>query len=743
MSYKKTVFRCFCLILCLCMLLTGCSFSHSRSTVRNVGRDAVEPNFTQAQYHFGNTDNLIYVAKSGLIELYFDSVTYAVAVRETNTGKLWEALPACAEDQSGLQNAVVTLTVSDRESVYTLNSQDNAVAFSTASFQPAENGISITYDMALDRETAALPFHAVPAGSLYASVTVSYVLTDGALRAKVDCSKIVLSEGYTLETLTLLDFFGAASTLTENDYLFLPDGCGAMQTAADTTAQRVFIPYGDDLALGAVPAADADGAVTHAAARIPAFGIKNGNAAFLALIESGDARCRIQSHTRTQAGTYTRVGTTFTVTQTALSEKREKTTAYIGTPYTGEFCICYRFLNGKNASYGGMASACRELLIRGGTLSTKTVIPTEYLPMLLTLQGAVAKSSPYLKTTLTSYSETLEILKLLKAKSVNNVAVRYNGVLDGADMQGMLRHSTPLGALGSKKDFIALSQYVKTQQFSLYLNTDILSRRTAWDHGTAAETLFGKAAVYSAENPFSAVAGKEVRSRKVLSMSELEENVSSFIDNMEAYPFSGFCINDAGSVLYTDYRTNALRGVAASVLATHATTLSAGHKLMVDTGNIYMLKSADIVANLPGASTYPETDGYHAVPFLQMVLHGIVEYAHAPLNTQDDPQAAFLKAMEYGALPSYSWIFKSTKNAEIDTVFGYEAQINTAAEQYAAANALLGDLRDARLTAHEEIADGVYKAEYNNSIVIYFNYNAEPVTVSAITIPEKSFFRVN
>ena len=163
---------------------------------------------------------------------------------------------------------------------------------------------------------------------------------------------------------------------------------------------------------------------------------------------------------------------------------------------------------------------------------------------------------------------------------------------------------------------------------------------------------------------------------------------------------------------------------------------------MVDTGNMYMLKNADVVANLPSTAAYPESDTYTAVPFVQMVLHGIVEYAHTPQNTETDA-IYFLKAMEYGALPSDSWIFETTKSDEINALYNYENQITAAAEQYTKANALLADLRDARMTAHEKVQDGVYRTEYNNSTVIYFNYNSEAVSVNAFTVAPMSFLRVN
>lgn len=749
MKTSKQIVRILCAALAFAVLLGGCALQ-SDVQVKKVGTQTqVDASFTEKKYHTADQNNLIYVAKSGLIELYFDSTTYGVAVKETNTGKTWQALPASGSAENPAQTAVLTATVSNGSTKYTLNSQDNAVAFSTASFQPTENGgLQVTYDMAPDKETAECAFDAVPEGALYLSVTVSYTLEDGALRAKVNCGNILLSGGYTLETLTLLDYFGATDQALEGDYIFVPDGCGAAQSTVsalrDDYECRIFVPYGDDPALGEQAQIDENGTVLRTSALIPAYGMKSGNAAFLALVEGGDAICEIRSYACKGAGTYNRVGPTFQVTQTVLTGAEGKQSAYIGASFSGELSVCYRFLTDKNAGYSGMASACRELLIRNGTLSTKTVTPTEYLPLVLTVQAAVAKNNGHGEKVLSDYSQTLELLKLMKAKSINNVFVRYCGALDGANAQERLQTASTVGALGSRKEFDDLTQYTKTQQFTLYLNTDIITRREKNDDGKEAGNLFGRTAVLTKSNPFSEVTGQETFTRSLLSLSALDKNVNEFVNAVDDYAIGGYCIDDAGSVLYADYRTGAQSRVhTVNLLCAQATTLSAGHKLMVDTGNMYMLKNADVVANLPSTTAYPESDAYTAVPFVQMVLHGIVEYAHTPQNLTADANTAFLKAMEYGALPSYSWIFKNTDSEQINALYQYTEQITPAAEQYAKANALLSDLRDARMTAHEKVQDGVYRTEYNNSTIIYFNYNTQAVTINAFTVAPLGFLRVN
>lgn len=731
------------------LLLSGCGTGAGAQKL-DVGSRTVEAaQYAGAEAHHTDSQNLIYVMSSGLIELYYDSVTDSAAVRETNTGTMWQALPAARTDGAEVQAAVVTVQVSNGSTVYTLNSQDNAVAFGSAAFNPTQTGMELTYDMALSSEIAAGTFEEVPAGELYVSVTVAFTLEDGTLRVKVDCGDILVSAGYTLESLTLLDWFGATDSAADGDYMLLPDGSGATEsisgTSADAYTEKTFVTYGADAALGE-QAASADGSIRFAPAVLPAYGMKRGQSAFVAVIESGDAISRITSHRAAEEELYNRVGPTFCVTDTALLGEDGDQTFYTGNAYTGEIGVCYRFLSNRNAGYSGMAAACREVLIRNGVLPSQTASVPETLPLLLTAYGAAAKNNPNRSETLTDYTQMQELLRLLKAKSVDNVYLRAVGALDGATSQGLLKSSDLLGKLGSRKELESLLQYAQTQQFSVYLDVDIASfgRRSARKSAYAAESITGDTMTMDVGNMFTGFVGGAQHTRYLLRQNEISENVDDFVNDFHSYAFSGYCIADAGSTLYSDYSSAGnTRTVAAGLLQAQAATLAAGRTLMVDTGNAYLLKDADIVVNLPSAAAYPETDGYASVPFVQMVLHGAVTYALRPINIAQDTETAFLKSLEYGAIPSYAWIYTATGNEAIDALYHYETQINTAAENYRTAAQTLGDLQDARMTSHYEVQEGVYCTEYNNSITLYFNYTDEAVTVNSITVSPMSCLRVN
>ena len=131
---------------------------------------------------------------------------------------------------------------------------------------------------------------------------------------------------------------------------------------------------------------------------------------------------------------------------------------------------------------------------------------------------------------LTDYEEALELLRQMKAKSVNNIFGRYNGVLDGANAQGLLKSSDPQGKLGSEKEFQSLAQYASTQQFTLFLNLDLFTfhKKSASISGNAADSIYGKSASFIDENVFAGDLGEKTQTRWFWKLSDLEENIYEF-----------------------------------------------------------------------------------------------------------------------------------------------------------------------------------------------------------------------
>lgn len=699
-------------IICLISILfTSCATDFNRPE----SVEYIKPAYSGDKFH--KVDSILYkpIAKSGLIELLFDENTATVAIRDTNSDTLWTTLPDTPITKA-IQSYVLEINLSDGgNKIYTLNTQDNSVAHGNFSYKTSPDGVSVTYSMALDKETGAKTPDRVKNDEIRADLTVIYTLRDGSFYVNVNMNTLFLPEEIILEDISVLNNFGAYDISGSEDYLFIPDGSGAILKTGveDDDFVPISLPvYGDD--------ASATGSCKTSECLIGAFGIKRAKGAFLCIIEKGDSIARINAY-RDNEETLNSVNPSFKITDVYSENK-------IGNQYKNEIQLCYRFLSGKTASYSGMATACRETLIRNSILSTKTVeINSEYMPMVVSLQGGyINGKGKYFA--LSDYNQALSLMTLLKAKGVDNIYLRYNGLYDEANNGNTADFDDFNKSLGSKKAFNELYTYLNTQKFSLFIDTDILTNSNS---SSRAKAINGKAMTDATTYSFPL----STSTQEFLGLEKFENKVDDILTASENVNFDGYSLNDAGKYLYSDYSYDSYsRATAREELYSQIPVLATSKMLMIDTGNIYTLKNADVISNIPVTPlAYSETSSYEGIPFIQMLLHGILEYSATGFNISDNSAVSFLKAVEYGCLPSADW-YCTIYDETLDAKYYYDKNINEMVNYYTKANEALSILRDARMTSHSKIQEGVYCTEYDNSIKVYVNYTDSVVTVHGVTI---------
>ena len=122
------------------------------------------------------------------------------------------------------------------------------------------------------------------------------------------------------------------------------------------------------------------------------------------------------------------------------------------------------------------------------------------------------------------------------------------------------------------------------------------------------------------------------------------------------------------------------------------------------------------------------------------MLHGICDYSFTAVNLSDDPNVAMLKAVEYGAVPHYEWYFASMGE---DDKYCYSNSLSQARLLWENMKGMFSDLRDQRITSHEEVKTNLMRTIYSNGTEILVNYGDKAVTVSGITVDPMGFVRVN
>ncbi len=678
-------------VICLiALLLTSCGIAPMDL------EQSVISKYSGDSYHKADASAYKTISKSGLIELLFDKNTATVAVRDTNSKAIWTTLPEKNITKEIQSSAVEIILSNNQDEIYTLNSQDNSVAHGNFTYTASADGVSVTYAMALDKGTGAKDVNQVGKNDIRADVSIFYTLRDGSFYVNVSMNNIILPENVRLETVKILNNFGAYEQSGADDYIFVPDGSGAIIKTGiedkDFAPLSLSVYEKDECLLGA-------------------FGIKRNDSAFLCIIENGDSITQINAD-RNGESSLNSVNASFNI-------KNE---------YKNEIRLCYRFLSGKSATYSGMATACRENLIRNSVLSTKSVdIAGEHIPMVITLQGGY-RNEKGKYAVLSDYKQSLSLMSLLKAKGVNNLYLRYNGLYNNANNGNTDDFDDFKKTLGSKKEFNELYTYLNSQKFLLFIDTDVLTYK--YSIGGAKSSDF-KSLKDEASPDFPNFTSKQ----GFLKISKLENAIDNILDASENVNFDGYALNDIGTYLYADYSRNTYpRALAKTEIATQVPVLATSKKLMIDTGNFYSIKNADVISNIPITPlSRAESQAYEGIPFVQMLLHGIYEYSAKGINSADDTKVAFLNAIEYGCLPSVVWYCTSFDEA-YDKKYYYDKNINEMVSYYTKADTALSELRDARMTSHYQVQNNVYCTEYDNSIKVYVNYTDKPVTVNGVIV---------
>lgn len=747
---KRITARISALLLSAAMLcsLSACSDPVAVTKIKGTPTEAGAAESTLL-HSVGDKANLQQVGKSGLIELLFDESTYSVCVADLShddSEKLWSALPT--QENSGA--ATATLEIVSGDTLYKLNTQDNSVSFQNAQCSFADDALSVTYILASDSGTAHKEKY--DKDDIAFKLVVNYQIKDGSVYVSAKYENLVADSDAKLTKLSLLNSFGAYSEPQQGDYIFVPDGSGALiktDTRDDSFDSELSFPiYGGDAASGHANSGTAN-------ALIPAYGMKQGNNAFVTIIDSGDAIATVSADRVRGGNDFYEAGVSFDITPCTKSKGK----FYMSSEsYDGDIGLCIRFLGGSNADYTGMAAAAREQLIRERILSTRTVEEQEYLPLDLTVIGvsddtlfSFKRLNLKKEKTFTDFEQALDMLTRMKSKGINSIKLRYKGALSGGTDQSSIMTASLLARLGTRSDLKDLVEYVNAQNMEMYLDVNLLSaaKGDSFSSGRTAGSIFGKKAEYNAIN--NSPLGKDKYAKRLLGMKYVEKSIIEILKDTRFSQFTGFCLNDVGSLLYSDYKNGFNRQESAEMISEQLPSLTANMKLMADTGNFRVIKNVSFISHLPTSASQSRS-AYVSVPFLQLVLHGIVGYSGEPLNFSENAKTSFLRCVEYGASPAYEWTYSDTyadkKNKSdedsTDTVgVYYENWIASASELYERADAALKDLQAARMTSHSEIMSSVFCTEYDTGAKIYVNYTESDVTVSGITIPAGDFIRIN
>ncbi len=737
------------LIMAICLLFTSCT-----NTVDVLNIYTAEK--TDSKYHTASSDTQK-VASSDFAELYIDKTTFSVSVKDKSNSYTWYTLP----DKSNSTSYAFGVTLYTRNGIYNLNTQDNSVAFSSATYRTDKNSVTVSYVLSDKKETANKAYEEITKNDIYVAFDVTYTLSEQTMTASINLADVKCTKNAFISEISVLPCFGASYNDGAQDYFLVPDGSGAvMYTAlANVSTDSVSIPvYGADPYMGKTE--------NKASATVPVFGIKRNNNAFAAVITKGDALATINASRKTSTHP-SMAGVTFAVTPVKTDESNK---TYYGKSYNGNITVVYKFLSDDYANYSGMAFSAREEFIKNGTLPYENyTADSDYIPFCVTLIGRQDGA------TLTTIQQAIDISDALKSKGIDNIQLNFKGLFSGGYTQKNLYNAHILNDVGGESAYSSLYEYAERQNYTFYTDINIFS--TSTHHSNSISTVDGEKAVYTLKNDlayrnylparlstrigseaasvgeskrnptlYSSTAGYDMH---LLPAEKVSQKLSAFLSDDIAGTASAFSVNDAGYILLSSDKTD--RQTAKDIVASEIKTLASNGNVSVKGGNIYTLYTADFVSETEFDTFYQESNAYEPVPFVQSIIHGSVLYSAKAIDAADPLyKYDMLQCIEYGAMPSFEWVYDSS------SIFCYDGyllsdRISEFTEFYKKANDALKGVSDATIISHKKIThdtdgksiSGVYCTSYSNGTQIYVNYSGSAVvTPENIVIGAYDFIKV-
>ncbi|MDD4699292.1 MAG: DUF5696 domain-containing protein [Oscillospiraceae bacterium] len=553
--------------------------------------------------------------------------------------------------------------------------------------------------------------------------------------------------------MKLLQDFGSSSN-TENGYIFVPDGSGALisfDKPKKNTSPFLSQVYGFDKSLEVKKRPEL---VYNS--MLPVFGMKDNDDAFLAIIEDGEAFASIGANA---SGMLSERAEVFPVFQTLSNQNTsigamEGQSKFISVQekmYQGNIRVRYAFLQKDSSNYVEMAKYYRNYLIK--TEGIEKLEKKDNLPMNLELIGSINKVQSTLGIKyngiepLTTFSQAEDILNNLMENGVSNINIKYSGWFTGGIEQEYAGKFGVEKSLGGVNGLKALNKFAEKNNLSLFPAINYLttpSKSSGYSRlSMAVKQLDQNTAKYYKYDSVSLIGSSY---REILSPTSLKKATNKFIDAYIKTDIKSLCINDFGTEVFADYTKSNVFDRQSAINLYRSLLLNTKDKVgsvMIGGSYGFAANAADIILNAPTTSSgYQVTD--KSVPFYAIVYHGYKDYSAAPLNESASINDEVLNYIEQGALPYFKIMNadgSATKNTEYNYLCSNSFSIwkDQISSIYKSMEEVLSPVRTQTISSYDILSDDVSKITYENGYYIIVNYSDKDFTYDNTTVESKGY----
>lgn len=683
------------------------------------------------------------VAESSAYKMYLYEPRLSVILENKETGELLESTLNDAKDDGNsnktwnayMKSGVVIQAIIGTTNTYQV---DLVTCENTVDITKTSNGFS-----------AKIYFTDYQFG-----LTVNVSLEEDELLVNVpDESIIEEKEGTYISAVSLFPFMGYTFLDDEDGYMLIPDGNGALiyldnKEGRYSTGFSQMI-YGSDIGFTDSTTQtllwDEVDMVTSANQVIaPIFGMAhiNQGIGYLAVVEEGEKRASIEAHPNGVMVNYNRCFAKFLLRDIyiqPLNNSNSGTVTNVEADRTHtDLSVRYLLLSGGDANYSGMAVSYREYLLENGLVTVKDSSYNTRVDFLGTdreefLLGTKA-------VTVTTIDNIEEIFGELQAAGVDSVLSVYKGWQKGGIYNlpiSKYKADSHIGGTGALTSLITKSA---ENNYQIYLYNDAL--RVNPDTSNATFNVVKKVNKRTFKDEFWA---NVYDTFLYLTTARTDTTLRKFVKTYTAKGVSNLAVEGICNTLFSSSSrgTYYTRYDCAADYESTLAYVDENTNLILQQPFAYLWNYTDAFLDMPlGSSDYMYVD--EEVPFLSMVLKGIIPMYSDYVNFEANKTEFFLQMVESGVYPSFYITYENssaliyTNSADLysteystykDTIIEYDKKLREIAEA----------VDGAVISKHEKLDNGVTVVTYDNGVVIYVNYSENDQTVNGVAVPAMSY----
>jgi len=580
-------------------------------------------------------------------------------------------------------------------------------------------------------------------------MTLEVELTeDGVIASVPDESIVEDGEDYFIGTISVYPYLGHSYLDQKEGYMFIPDGNGALIYLEDKEGRFrsgfTSMIYGDDpgFARQSVSNLWQDHNIINDANKViaPVFGMAHTSEgiAYLAVVEKGAERASIIANPNGANVDYNRIYARFTERVVFTQYNGNNSSSAYQTAETGrshsDLQVHWIFLAGDDANYCGMANAYRAYLLERGDLvpSADNSYNTRVDFLGSDRESWVVGTSAVVMTTT---DDIREIYEDLKKEGVTDLFSVYKGW----QKEGI--YNLPIGSykadskIGGTGDLTSLMEEAENAGIQFYLYNDALRLNPV-----ESSSVFNVVKQINRRR-FSESTYKDVYEEFLyLIPSRTGTLLGQFVNSCTKKGVNNLALAGITNTLYSNYYDNVFysRHNTAEEYDKIFGQIAGQTDLVMEQPFAYLWKYTDAFLDMPlYTSNYMYED--ESIPFMSIVLKGVMPMYSEYVNFEANKQEFFLKMVETGTFPSF-YITKESSSDLVNTNSSdiYSSQYDVYRDTMIAYARELAEINakveGAYIVGHEIRENNVTVVTYGNGVKIYLNYGSSAVQTDGYTI---------